>query len=568
MAVCNGEIYNHSEIRRELEPRGIIFRTCCDTEAIVALAEACSFDFVDRLEGIFAFALWDRREKRLLLARDGLGVKPLFYRVDTDGIRFASELSSLRALDDLSWTVNAQALHDYLGLNSIPSPASIWKEVGRVEPGEQFVWQAGKATGSFYWRATDCLGQKNSEHGGNPMSSKSPAALRALLKRVVSDQLMSDVPVGVFLSSGLDSAVVLDHAISSSKVPPRCFTLSMDGLGFDESTGAVETARLLGAPIEVLPFAVPNEQRLREMVRNYGEPFGDSSAVAVWELCRQTAGVVKVALSGDGGDEVFGGYETHRAHAIAEGAVARFLRPFARPVAQLLEMIPASDRKVPLRYKATRFLHHAHLPAPARHHRWKMINDVSAVRGLYTPDWLAANPGLGDPERLWWRVFAAAGPTAGPVSRAMLADLGVYLPNDLLVKVDIAGMAHGLEVRVPLLDRRLVEFMAPLPDASKASARRNKILLRASIDNPKLRAAVERPKKGFSVPVSAWLRGELGRLLMDSVRSARFRALGAIDAVGVEAMYRRHMRHEADLSRPLWGMLMLAVWWDGVGETS
>ena len=235
---------------------------------------------------------------------------------------------------------------------------------------------------------------------------------------------------------------------------------------------------------------------------------------------------------------------------------------------QLLEMIPASDRKVPLRYKATRFLHHAHLPAPARHHRWKMINDVSAVRGLYTPDWLAANPGLGDPERLWWRVFAAAGPTAGPVSRAMLADLGVYLPNDLLVKVDIAGMAHGLEVRVPLLDRRLVEFMAPLPDASKASARRNKILLRASIDNPKLRAAVERPKKGFSVPVSAWLRGELGRLLMDSVRSARFRALGAIDAVGVEAMYRRHMRHEADLSRPLWGMLMLAVWWDGVGETS
>lgn len=552
----NGEIYNSPGLRQSLMNHGTPFRTHCDTEVLVCLADRQGFDFVNDLEGIFAFALWDRQERRLLLARDGLGVKPLIYRAEQGALWFASELKALRADKSLSWSVDPQALHDYLGMNSIAAPHTIWREAKRLEPGETLEWCCGTTRKACYWSLPAIAGDP-------PDEGVLVDRLDHLLDSVHQGQILSDVPVGVFLSAGVDSALVLQRAGASMESMPQAFTLAWPGSSYDESPGAQETAGQLGARLQLCCFEADVRERLPQMAAHFDEPFGDSSAVASWEICRHASKVVKVALSGEGGDEVFGGYQTYRAHALASGLHGKLFAGMAPPMLRLLETLPASDEKSSFRYRARRFLRDVSTTPELRHFLWKSISTEEQTHDLYASEWRQSCAGsLRPPACLWKEAFSRFARLGGTVSTAMMADAAIYLPNDLLTKVDISSMAHGLEVRVPLLDRRLMEFMAPLADKYKADTRHTKKLLRQVCARHGLEMVFRRPKQGFSIPAAKWFRAELRPMFLEAVNSRGFRALGAISPKAVEAILQRHLDRREDTSRVLWGMLMLALWAD------
>lgn len=554
VVVYNGEIYNAPELRAALLRRGYPFHTHCDTEVITVSAEDRGFDFVNDLEGIFAFALWDRREKRLLLARDGAGVKPLIYRVDPDGLRFASEAKALYADPALGWTLDPQALSHYLSLNSIPAPFTIHKEARKLGHGETLVWRTGAARRAVFWRPPAAV---------KPESARGLAEdVRERTRESVRSQLQSDVPVGVFLSAGVDSAVVLKCAVEAGNPPPVAYCMGFEEASFDERPGARETAKITGAALEEFLLKPDLEAILPRMAIHFDEPFADSSAVPVWELCRRAARHVKVALSGEGGDEVFCGYETYRAHLLALRLRALGAHHVSGPLAALLARLPASEKKTTPLYKLQRFLPYLRARQADRHFLWKVISTEEAKRRLYTPEWRAAHTDLAPTALLWRRAFAAARGLE-PVSRAMYADMQIYLPYDILVKVDMASMAHSLEVRVPLLDRRIIERVGPLPDACKLDLLHRKKPLRAAFENERTRPIFHRPKQGFSMPAARWLKRELRPMFFDAVRSSAFRDLGAVQVSEAGRLHRRHMERHEDLSRTLWGILMLALWAQG-----
>jgi len=548
----NGEVYNAPELRQWLQGRGFVFKTHCDTEVIAVLADAEGFRFVNRLEGIFAFGLWDREQRRLLLARDGLGVKPLLYRIDGDGIRFASEAKAFYPDSSLSWTTDPQGLHHYLSLNYIPAPFTIHREVKKLGHGEQLTWQCGTVNRKVYWRPPL---RGNGERVPGDMGE----AVRERVMNSVRGQLQSDVPLGVFLSAGMDSAVVLEGACAYSNPKPRAFCVGFREASFDERPGARETAELFGAEMTEYVLEPNLEEMLPVMAAQFDEPFADSSAVPVWELCRQAAREVKVALSGEGGDEVFCGYEPYRAHLYALVLRRLGLDALAGPAAAVLNCLPASDEKTTPLYKLKRFLPHLSGSLAARHFLWKVISTEEGKRRLYTDAWDEANREL-DATLDHWKMAFRRFRNHAPISRAMLADMTVYLPYDILTKVDISSMAHSLEVRVPLLDRRIIEYVAPLPDRAKIDFRRKKKPLRAAFETDRTRPIFNRPKQGFSIPAARWLKRELRPLFLDAVSDSAFRDFGAIRRGEVQRLYRLHVERKEDLSRTLWGLFMLALW--------
>lgn len=546
----NGEIYNAPALSKHVRARGIDLRTHCDTEVLVALADLRGFDFANVLEGIFAFALWDRRERQLLLARDGLGVKPLIVRESAQEVYFASELKAIRAVPGLDWSLDEQALGDYLGTNSVPAPATIWREARKLEPGEQLVWERGRARRSRFWSP--------------PAAPRETAwadavrGTRRVIRGAVRSQLMGDVPVGVFLSAGVDSAVVLAEAAAGSAGPIGAYCMGFREAAFDERRGARETAQIVGAPLVELEQSGGVVETVRALAAHFDEPFADSSAVAVWELCRAASQHVKVALAGDGGDEVFGGYETYRAHLLHARLAALGLDGAMQAAPLLARAIPASMGKSSWRNRARRFLLKQGADAPARHFAWKEIFSLAQLAALL-PGAAPAPSAV----RLWrdsWEEFRAL----EPVTRAMMTDLSRYLPNDLLAKVDACSMAHGLEVRVPLLDRRVVAQAAPLPDRFKIDFRRRKKLLRAAYGK-QLAPVFARPKQGFSIPAARWLRGPLKELLLGVLHGRALRDLG-FAAAPMQRLWNEHAAGREDHSQRLWCLMMLGMWKDGVGS--
>ena len=553
VVVNNGDIYNASQLRAFLQSKNYPFHTRCVTEVIAVLAEHCGFEFVNQLEGIFAFALWDKKEKRLLLARDGLGIKPLLYRIDPDGIRFASEAKALYVCGMMRWTINSRALHHYLGLNYIPAPFSIHEEVQKLQPGETLIWQAGKVKKSKFWTPP-------AQRANSYRPQEVGATVRALVNESVRGQLQNDVPVGVFLSSGIDSAVILKSACDYSTPKPEAFCVGFEEKTFDERPGARQTARIVGAHLTEFILKPNLQDLLQKMAEHFDEPFADSSAVPVWELCRQTSRHVKVALSGEGGDEVFCGYEPYHAHLYAMRMKQYKLHFFAPAMARLLKMLPASDRKTTRLYKLIRFLPHLSESHAQRHFLWKVIFNEEQKRRLYTKEWENSNCKNEATVLLWENAFNSFN-GQDPISAAALADMSLYLPNDVLKKVDISSMAHSLEVRVPLLDRRIIEFVAPLPDLEKIDMRRKKKPLRAAFENSNLRPIFHRPKQGFSIPAAKWLKVNLKKFFRDAVNDPAFKkSFGIIDVSEVMRLYRQHEQKREDLSRQLWGLLMLALW--------
>jgi asparagine synthase (glutamine-hydrolysing) len=544
VVVQNGEIYNYRELKRELEGKGHRFATECDTEVLVHLWEEEGERFVERLRGMFAIALWDKRRQRLLLARDRFGIKPLYYRAKDGGLSFASELKAMLEQPGFSREIDPRAVSAYLAFNSIPAPLTIFAEARKLPPGHLLAWEGGEAELRRYARPGALA---DGERGGS--EEELAAELREVLDDSVRAHLVADVPVGVLLSGGVDSGGLAALASEHTGEPVRTFSIGFKEAGFDELSRARLVADRYGTDHHELIVRPDAVELLPKLVEAFDEPFGDSSALPTYLVSELAAGHVKVALSGEGGDELFGGYYTYVADLLAR-RIGRLV-PLARPLA---EALPSRTDRVGFDYKAKRFARAAALPPLERHHAWKEIFSAGQRAGL------AAVSGW-DPVDVYRERYAE---TAGadPLARMQDVDLGIYLVDDLLVKTDRASMAHSLETRVPFLDTAVSEFAFSLPRRMKVRGFAKKRLLRKALDPLLPREIVHGRKQGFSIPIAAWLRGPLEPFAREVLSAGAVERQGLLEPAAVTPILDRHCSGQEDLSRQIWGLMALTLWFD------
>jgi asparagine synthase (glutamine-hydrolysing) len=539
--VQNGEIYNYRELRTGLEQRGHRFSTASDTEVLVHLYEDLGPSFVDRLRGMFALALWDARSRRLVLARDRFGIKPLYYRRAGGLLSFASELKALPRGE-----VDLDALEAFLAFNAIPAPLSIHRNTRKLPAGHLLVWEGGEPRLERFARVAPASASDLRREPEAELAEE----LRARLRDSVRAHLVADVPVGVLLSGGVDSCTLAALAAQETGEPLRTFSIGFEERSFDELEQARLVATRYGTDHHELVLRPDAAELLPELADTFDEPFADSSALPTYLVSQLAARHVKVALSGEGGDELFGGYYTYVADRLAPrvGPLAAALRP-------LVERLPSSSAKASFDYKAKRFVRAAHLPPLERHHGWKEIFSPEARAELLV------RGSAFDPLDLY-RVRYAETEAAEPLARLMDVDAAVYLVDDLLVKTDRASMAHSLEARVPFLDPIVAGLALALPTRLKVHGFAKKRLLRRAVEPLLPREVVHGRKRGFSIPAAAWLRGELEPFARDVLAPDRIRRQGFFRPEAVTRILEDHVAGREDLSRQLWGLLAFSLWHD------
>jgi asparagine synthase (glutamine-hydrolysing) len=552
VVVCNGEIYNSPALRRELESRGHRFRSHSDVAVIPHLYEEHGEDFVRHLDGMFALALWDTRARRLVLARDRIGIKPLYLATRSGSVAFASEITALMAA---GWgdALDLTSLHHYLSLGYIPAPGSILEGVRKLEPGTQITFVPGKApVTARYWELR--------------FAPESPARsdedyveeVRAALRAAVKSHLLSDVPIGVFLSGGVDSSGLVGLMSEHATQRIQTFSVGFEEKTFDELSFARQVATRYGTDhheIVVRPDAL---RVLPALVHHFGEPFADSSAVPVYYVSELAHRSVKVVLSGEGADEVFAGYETYLAGKLAAayrrlpGVLGGTLLP------ALVRRLPVSHAKVSLDYKAKRFVAGANLPLADGHFWWKVVLSDAAQSELCVA---AAH----EPQLETAALYRAAAERTGCddwLARLQAIDAHIYLPDDILTKADRMSMAHSLEARVPYLDTALVELAARLPSDVKLRRLSKKWILKRALANHVPPAILTAKKRGFNVPVASWLRGDLHDMVGDVLSPGALRRVGLFDPNYVQRLISEHDSMQTDHSRPLWTLLVFMNWYD------
>jgi len=552
--VQNGEIYNHEVLHRELAARGHEFRTRCDTEAIVHLFEEHGDGFAERLRGMFAVAIWDGRASRLVLARDRFGIKPLFYWEAPDGgLAFASELKALMALPGFPREIDMRGLESLLAFNSIPRPLTIFEGVRKLEPGHLLSWSPdgdGVEVRPYARPAPEPVERLRRERAGELATE-----LRGRLRDSVRAHLIADVPVGVLLSGGVDSATLAALAAQESGERVRTFSIGFRERSFDELERARLVARRYDTDHHELIVEPDVAELLTRLAEVFDEPLADSSAVPTYLVSQLASEHVKVALSGEGGDELFGGYYTYVADAIAPwaGKPAAALRP-------LIERLPSSSARVSFDYKAKRFARGGALPPLERHHAWKEIFSPELRAEL-----LAAPPAPGfDPLDVYRERYAA---TAGaePLARLQDVDRDIYLVDDLLVKTDRASMAHSLEVRVPFLDTAVTDLALAVPSNRHLLGWQRKRLLRRAVAPLLPKRILYGRKRGFSIPAAAWLRGELLPFARDVLSPDAIRRQGLFRPEAVDRLLTEHASGQADNSRQIWCLMTLGLWLERYG---
>jgi asparagine synthase (glutamine-hydrolysing) len=551
--VFNGEIYNYRALRSGLRERGHHLRTESDTEVLVHLYEDMGERLVERLRGMFAFALWDRPRGQLLLARDRLGIKPLYVYRDGEKLLFGSELKAILAHPDVARSLDVTALEDYLTFGVVPGAKSIFSRVEKLPPAHVLLARPGSLGGApcRYWRLRFEPDHRLTE--GDWVES-----IRAKVDETVKLHLIADVPVGAFLSGGLDSSAVVATAAGLVDGPLRTFSVGFHEESFNELPYARGVAARFGtrhSEAVLVPDAV---ELLGELAHYYDEPFADPSALPTFLVCREASRSVKVALSGDGGDEAFGGYSRY-VHDLREAAVRRRLpawlrRSVLRPVASAW---PRADW-LPRRLRAKTLLTNlAMAPGPAYANTLSLCR-LPLRRQILSPD-LASGLNGYRPEYDVEGAFEVA--SGDDELRGMIAaDVTFLLPDDFLVKVDRASMAHGLEVRPPLLDHELMELAARIPSDRKVRGGEGKWIFKQAYRDRLPAGTADRPKRGFEVPVDAWLRGPLREAFESAVLDPGARADGLIDRAAVRKLFRSHLAGTGRHGTTLWALLVLARW--------
>lgn len=560
----NGEVYNFQALREELEGLGHQFRTRTDTEAIVHAYEQWGPECVQRLRGMFAFAIWDQNARRLFLARDRAGKKPLFYTEQAGSFRFASELQGLLADPGLPREPDPLALDLYLSLGYIPAPLTGFKGIRKLPPAHYLLLDlSGPSTftrqpsTTRYWRV-------DYEPKLRLAEAEAAEALREKLTEAVRLRMVSDVPLGAFLSGGIDSSIVVGLMAGLSERPVKTFSIGFEEAAYNELEHARRVADRWSTDHHEHIVQADALAILPTLVRHYGEPYADSSAVPTFYVSQITRQRVTVALNGDGGDESFAGYDRYRANREAE-RIRRL--PGSRLAAEALSrVLPDSlDFRNPAR-RLRRFLQVAHQPMAERYAKWVGFFTPDDKGRLLTPEFQrsarssASLPHFHTSSGGWIEALLAESGSSSPVDQAMAVDVQSYLPYDLLVKVDITSMANSLEARSPFLDHEVMEFAAQLPVNLKLGKLGAKHLLKQAFPDLLPPENVNRAKMGFGVPVGEWFRGPLRELLEDSLLSGRHRDRGLLRAGEVERLVRDHVERRADQSFPLWNLLMLELW--------
>ena len=545
--VFNGEIYNFAEVRTELVSRGHRFRTSSDTEIIVHGYEEWGERCVERFRGMFAFALWDARERRLLLARDRLGVKPLYYaELPGIGIVFGSEIKALLEDPEVSRDWQPEAIDAYLTLLYVPAPATVYAAIRKLPSAHVLVADRNGARLSRYWSLT---------FTGDGDAAREDAYLEeldSLLREAVSLRLISDVPLGAFLSGGIDSSTVVSYMKQTSASTPVTIAVGFEQPEYDEVTHAETVARHLECEFHALTASPEIETLLPKLAWHFDEPFADSSAVPTYYVSKAARELVTVALSGDGGDELWGGYAHHRVEAMEHRARAA-LGP-ARFAASWL------GGALPLSIKGARALRHLGVQ-PEEAYALKHVNGTfehNARARLYTGDFTQRVNGF-DPLNSLRAAYNSCA-SKDPLDRVFYADSQTYMIDDVLTKVDRMSMAVSLEAREPLLDHKLLEFAARVPASLKLRNGESKYLLRRLLQRHVPRSIVERGKSGFAAPIGEWLRGPLAPLATDLLLSGRLKDRGIFDDREVRRLWEDHRSRRAGHPHRLWQLLMLELW--------
>ena len=554
--VQNGEIYNHFELRKLLVAAGHSFNTQSDTEVLVHGYEEWGEEMVERLNGMFAFALLDRRRGSLLLARDRMGIKPLHYAIDGKRLVFASELKALLRDPALRKGIDPAALDEYLAYEFVPSPRSIVRGIGKLQPAHTLTWSL--ADGTFhlrrYWSP-----ELGTEDRAIPRSLDDECEeLRTVLRESVRKELISDVPLGVFLSGGIDSSAVA-AMMAQLGGDVKSFSVGFADRSFDESAHARLVANHLGTEHRELTLEPGMLLDLVPRLPNLlDEPLGDASIIPTYLLSEFTRRHVKVALGGDGGDELFAGYPTLQAHRLAAYYLKapRVLREgLVEPVVRRL---PVSRSNLSFDFRAKRFVGGAAYPTAERHRRWMGSFDREERTAVLSEDvrhQLSAN-GRHEPE-------FGQGAYADPLNQVLLMDMRLYLENDILVKLDRASMMASLEGRVPLLNNDFVEYATHLPLSMKLRGLRSKFLFKRALRGILPESILNRPKKGFGIPVADWFRGPLKEQMLSVLSTDRIASKGFFDPQGVKRLIDDHLEGRRDNRKQLWTLFAFELWHDG-----
>jgi asparagine synthase (glutamine-hydrolysing) len=545
--VFNGEIYNYIALRKELEDLGHRFVTHSDTETVLKAFLQWDKGCLARLRGMFAFAIWDESAKRVFLARDRMGIKPLYFARQGEDLFFGSELKAIFVHPQIARKLSLSGLDSYLATNYVVSPWTLVDGIEKVPPGYWLEWKDGKTTSDSYW----------SLPRGNSQTVSMEAAKEELdhrLREAAKEHLISDVPLGIWLSGGIDSTTILHYAAAASSAKLKTFSISFRGRSFDETSYVRRAVEKYGTEHE--EFDLNPEVDLRSTIEEFAyysdEPSADAGALPVWHLSKLCKTRTTVALSGEGGDELFGGYLTYRADRIAKG-LHRFPRSFLRVAIASAHLLPVSDEKIGFEYKVKRLLEGTLMPPMRAHVYWNgTFSEEQQAALLKVPvpgafnELLSSVPkqlqGEEDLEDYFW------------------FDQKYYLPDDILTKSDRMSMAHSVEVRPPFLDHRIVEFAATLPASFKIRGRRQKVILKELMKEKLPAEILTRKKVGFDIPAHEWLRGPLRELLLESVGFGTGEYGHVFNAGAIESLVKRHLERQINAGYHLWGLLILFLW--------
>jgi asparagine synthase (glutamine-hydrolysing) len=553
----NGEIYNFPALREELLSRGHVFRTKTDTETIVHCYEEWGEDFVHKLRGMFAFAVWDGQEKKLILVRDRLGIKPLYYTLLEDRtLVFGSELKAILAHPGIKRSLDPEALDLYLTLEYIPAPFSIFKNISKLPAGCLLIYDKGQIRLKKYWEL---------ESQERPPSKIAKSRLNslmdelfALLKESVRLRLISDVPLGAFLSGGIDSSSIVGMMHESGACPINTFSIGFEDSSYDELPHARRVAEKFQTNHEEFIIRPKALELTDKLIRHLDEPFGDFSIFPTFLVSKMARSKVKVILSGDGGDELFGGYEHYQAQKLSHPPIPFLFRRILNP---LIQAIPPSQKKKGSWNKIRRFGQGFEHDPEHRHLRWMMFLTEKNRKSLYTPELQENLNGIRPLFRsLPFNDLFESSDRFDRMNRECYIDMKAYLADDILVKVDRMSMAASLETRVPILDHKVVEFAYSLPGDLKLHGFTTKWILKKTMERLLPHQNIYRKKEGFSIPIKHWLRTDLKDLLGDYLNAQRIQSGGLFRYEYIERMIDQHFRQRENFSHQLWALLVFEIW--------
>jgi asparagine synthase (glutamine-hydrolysing) len=549
--VFNGEIYNFRDLRRRLEAAGHRFRTQSDTEVLVHLYEDEGPALLPLLNGMFALAIWDAKRQQLLLARDRLGKKPLVYRHEPGRLLFGSELKALLQVPDVPREIDPLALDEYLTYQYVPHPRTIFRGIAKLPPGHFALWRDDRLEVRPYWQP-----DFNAEE--DLPAADYARQLRELLTSSVEMRLQSEVPLGAFLSGGVDSTIIVGLMSQLLREPVRTFSIGFPIREFDETHYARTAAERFGTIHEEFQVRPDAMEVLPRLVWHYDEPFADSSAVPTWYVSQRTRQHVTVALTGDGGDELFAGYPRYQAVWLAEGfdRLPGMVRRLC--AGSYWQRLPSGTRQKSLARRWKRFVEMLNRPPAERYLEWIAIFGQARRAALYS-EALSAATADAEPSRFLTAALDRAN-RRDPVTAISLADLVTYLPCDLMTKVDIASMAHGLECRQPFLDYRVVELAARMPGWQKFRRGRGKRILRQAFADLLPETIQRRPKMGFGVPLDHWFRHEMKDYVRQVLLDRRTLERGYFQPAAVRQLLDEHQQGHFSHGYRIWALLILELW--------